>query len=307
MMSRAVFFHVDIDSPKTLLRFWGFRDTDADLDRFYDIAMNRALGLFKRLGVPATFFCVGSELESSVLAKRVIQEAHKAGHEIANHTYTHSTGLAKLTRKALSQEIALCSDSIERVIGERPAGFRAPSYEVSNTVLDILKEQGFLYDSSAAWNSLQPFMKIRHLLFSKNHDGGEFGEGSPSIPQEPYCPSSADWKKRGGDDGFLEIPLPRSAVLKLPFYNNFHLMTGDPYRRMSVSRMRQSVLVYLIHLIEFVDLSDGLPAELKVHPNLSMDAERKIRFLEQTMRMLMRTYCPARSDQLVKTLKKSGL
>ncbi len=93
-IEKTVLVHVDIDSPATLLKFWGGGgEFDGDqLDSFYRVAMERALSIFKACGVPATFFCVGSELDRSKQAAGLIRQAFSSGHEIANHTYSHPYG-----------------------------------------------------------------------------------------------------------------------------------------------------------------------------------------------------------------------
>src|SRR3989338_9137665 len=225
---KVVFFHVDIDSPKTLARFWGLPADTADVDAFYEKAMDRALSVFAKAGVSATFFCVGAELDSSAAARKKIRQAFDAGHEIANHTQTHPYGLSHMDKSDIEYEIEQCSLAVERVIGKRPIGFRAPSYDLSRDVLDVLEKLSFSYDSSAAWNSLQPLMKARHALFSKKEMRGEFGSGRPTIPTEAYFPTKSDWMKKNADGkGLVEIPLPRTSLLGLPFYNNFHLMAGS--------------------------------------------------------------------------------
>jgi hypothetical protein len=42
--------------------------------------------------------------------------------------------------------------------------------------------------------------------------------------------------------------------------------------------------------VEFTDLSDGLPAALRVHPNVTTEAAVKVRALADTIRRIMRRY-----------------
>ena len=166
----------------------------------------------------------------------------------------------------------------------------------------MLRQQGFLYDSSAAWSALMPLIKGYHRLFSKKGVSGEFGQGSLRVPTEFYFPDRSDWRTRGADfGGIMEIPIPRSSWLNLPFYNNFHLLVGGFYRDVSVLLMRQSTVVYLMHLIEFVDLEDGIPRELRIHPNVSTPVGKKMEFLECTLRLLKAKYKTARSDDFCKS------
>jgi peptidoglycan/xylan/chitin deacetylase (PgdA/CDA1 family) len=164
-MHKKVLFHIDIDSPQTLLRFWGREDIKTDLDRFYDLAMGRALDFFDKRKIPLTIFCVGQELESCRMARESVRNAHARGHEIANHTYSHPYGFTTLPKPVIESEIDRCSAAIESVTGEKPIGFRAPSYDIDHQVINMLEAKGYLYDTSATWNILLPAIKIYHKLF----------------------------------------------------------------------------------------------------------------------------------------------
>lgn len=296
----TVLFHVDIDSPATLLRFWG-HDRSSDVDAFYRTAMTRSLDLFAKLGVPATYFCVGSELEASAEARDRILAAHRAGHEIANHTHTHPYGFTALSSDAMARELDRCGRVIEDLTGVAPVGFRAPSYDVNAQTLELLRERGYAYDTSASWNSLMPLVKFYYALFARKHTRLEFGSGEARIPRRPYVPSRSDWMREDpSSDGLVELPVTRTSWLHLPFYNNFLLAAGPWYRTLALCGKGPEVMVYLIHLIEFVDLRDGLQEELSVHPNVRTPSTRKIAFLEETMRQLLRHYQAERTDRFAR-------
>jgi len=142
MVSKLASIHIDMDSPNTLLRFWGFDGNCHDLDSFYEVAMTRALGLLRESGVHATFFCIGEELEKSPVAAAMVRQASRDGHEIANHTYSHPFALTTLDAAAIRKEVQDCSNVIRSVTGSPPVGFRSPGYEVNATVLGILEALG---------------------------------------------------------------------------------------------------------------------------------------------------------------------
>ncbi len=304
-MEHTVFFTVDLDSTATLLRFWGIEGVQAHLDRFYDTAMERALTIFRKRKIEATFFCVGDELDKSSAARHRVRQAFEEGHEIGNHTFTHPYGLSGLSKESIRREITECSERILAVTGRPPAGFRSPSYDMSQKLMEIVREFPFLYDSSASWNLLQPLMKVYYRWFTKKKFSEEFGQGSSRIPSEPYFPSREDWRMPAPvSSGFLEIPLPRSPHFCLPFYNNFHLQAGSLARRFSVRGMKAPTLVYLIHLIELVDESDGVPRALRVHPTVRMSWRKKILALEETLDQLCKKYRPMRMDRFAESLAR---
>ena len=61
MLMPKAFIHVDMDSPKTLLKFWGLSDvpfSQESFDHFFKTAMERALSVFDDTKIKATFFCI---------------------------------------------------------------------------------------------------------------------------------------------------------------------------------------------------------------------------------------------------------
>ena len=302
----AVLIHVDIDSPSTLLKFWG-RSADFDdgsLGRFYEVAMGRALAVFKECGVPATFFCVGSELERSKQAAELVRQAFSSGHEIANHSFSHPYGFSELTLEQMKSEIQGCSKAIETITGKRPLGFRSPSFSMNARLLNLLESLSFEYDSSVFYSSLGPLMKGVHRFFRRG--GAQSGDegGLRPAPKGPYFPDPSDPLKEGPLRKLLEIPLPRSSFFGLPFYHNFHLMAGVAYRKLDLTLSRACNYPYLFHLIEFCDLSDGIPAELKVHPNLRKAAKAKLQSVKNTLLLFKKRYRIIRTDEFAEDFKR---
>jgi peptidoglycan/xylan/chitin deacetylase (PgdA/CDA1 family) len=95
------------------------------------------LDLTGRLHVPITVFAVGQWLEQHPdLAGKVLA----AGHELANHTYTHPT-LSQLGQLAVSQEITRCATVLTEQTGSRGRWFRPSGIESEPSPL-ILDEAG---------------------------------------------------------------------------------------------------------------------------------------------------------------------
>jgi peptidoglycan/xylan/chitin deacetylase (PgdA/CDA1 family) len=108
------------------------------------VGLPRVLELLDRYGVPATFFVPGHSADTW---PHLVKEIATRGHELGNHGYMHEVP-ATLDAATERDVIARGSDAIERAAGIRPRGFRSPSWDLSPHTLDILREQGFTYDSS---------------------------------------------------------------------------------------------------------------------------------------------------------------
>jgi len=85
-------------------------------------ATPQILDTLARFEVPATFFLVGAHVRHSPDIARAI---HAAGHEIGNHTDTHSKLHLKGPR-ATADELWRAHETIVGVVGQAPRLFRAP-------------------------------------------------------------------------------------------------------------------------------------------------------------------------------------
>jgi peptidoglycan/xylan/chitin deacetylase (PgdA/CDA1 family) len=106
--------------------------------------MPRILRLLERRGLCATFFVPGcvAELYPAVIARIV-----EAGHEIASHGYLHLSP-EDLTPDAQRTDVHRSLEAIQRVSGDRPYGYRAPSWALTTQTLTELIRLGLRYDSS---------------------------------------------------------------------------------------------------------------------------------------------------------------
>lgn len=84
------------------------------------------LDILQRYGISATFFCLGVQVAANwSVAKRIVV----AGHQIANHTWSHPHA-SDVTVSELLREVANTTDTIEEATGERPRWFRPPYGEL---------------------------------------------------------------------------------------------------------------------------------------------------------------------------------
>jgi peptidoglycan/xylan/chitin deacetylase (PgdA/CDA1 family) len=109
------------------------------------VALGRILRLLDEHDIPASFF--GPAVSFSI-APQMIEMIQRSGrHEIGIHGWIHERN-ATLPRE---EEERLLKKAVERMtsmIGKRPVGYRAPSWNFSENTLDLLMEMDFLYDSS---------------------------------------------------------------------------------------------------------------------------------------------------------------
>jgi peptidoglycan/xylan/chitin deacetylase (PgdA/CDA1 family) len=103
----------------------------------------RILDLLAARDVPATFYVPGHTADHHPEAITAILAG---GHEIGHHGYLHR-GTDDLDAAAQRQELEDGLAALGRH-GVRPAGYRAPGWELSPETLGSLGELGFAYDAS---------------------------------------------------------------------------------------------------------------------------------------------------------------
>ncbi|MCK4582843.1 polysaccharide deacetylase family protein, partial [Candidatus Bathyarchaeota archaeon] len=74
-------------------------------------------------------------------------EIVRRGHDVATHGWVHEK-ITDLSREEETERLLKCVQAIEDAIGYRPVGNRTAGGELSPNTLDILAENGFIYDSS---------------------------------------------------------------------------------------------------------------------------------------------------------------
>jgi peptidoglycan-N-acetylglucosamine deacetylase len=110
------------------------------------VAMPRILSLLETHGIPATFFipATSAQLHPETV-DRIL--AARAGHEIGVHGWLHE----RISELSPEEERSLTTRAFEwwtRRLGRPPRGIRTTSWDFTTETLSIIRDLGFLYDSS---------------------------------------------------------------------------------------------------------------------------------------------------------------
>ena len=144
-MDALVGISVDVDSVASHLQGYGITACPSGSCPVHELGVGRALELFAKHSAKATFFFVADSVKPYA---SVLREVAAAGHEIGCHSMTHHLPF-DLTASALREvELLDAKRCLEDLSGSSVVGFRAPSWDLSEALLESLSEYGYSYDSS---------------------------------------------------------------------------------------------------------------------------------------------------------------
>lgn len=229
----AATVHVDLDGAREIYlgHGWGYSHAD---DAAFESGMRHFLDFFAANELRATLFVIAQSVRDP-RRRALLNEAVRAGHEIASHSLTHDY-LTQLDIDGKRRQIAESRNVLQQELGVPVTGFRAPGYRIDRASIELLAECGYEWDSS---------------VFPTPHYARVLGRAVDALAG-PHHPVD-------GSD-FVEWPMPDHRPMPIPFNPSYALVLGDWLFSGGLRRVRSAgrPLCLLFHLI---DLSDPLPAD----------------------------------------------
>ena len=250
------------------------------------------------MGIKATYFCVGNELNNAHNAA-IVKSTFASGNGIANHTYNHPFGLCELSNEKIKEEIQLCDKTLHNITGKKPIGFRTPGYAVNTQIINTLEELGYKYDSSAGWPLMHAAIKATAMLkpITGNKMQIGYGETNSGLKNDAYTPSAENWKKESKTARAIkEFPLPHSFGL-LPLYNNIFLGLSTGKKKRLINNSSAKCFIFLFHSIEFCSSADDfIPEEIYKHPHVTKSVDEKLKSMKESVELLLKRYTPGLTE-----------
>lgn len=94
---------------------------------------NNVLDVLKKHQVKASFFVIGKNITQE--SAKVMIRAQKEGHDIENHSLTHSP-MSQLSADSIRYEVKTTSSLVKKYAGKSPVFFRPPDINVNQTMYD---------------------------------------------------------------------------------------------------------------------------------------------------------------------------
>ena len=279
---------VDLDEVRHYFALHGL-PLAAPLHLVYERAIPRALDFARTLDISLTFFAVGRDLERHENAA-ILRDAAARGHEVGNHSLSHYYDLTRRPRSELEREVTLGADAIERAVGERPRGFRAPGYTMSDELFDVLAGAGVRYDSSVFPSPPYYAAKSAAMLASRLR-----GRKSSAIVAAPHVLRAPTRPYRVGrpfssvGSGLRELPIQVTPKVRLPYIGTSLVMLGPDGARLFTRTLLGEPFVNLeLHGFDFLGLDDGLGALAAHQPDAQLSRDRKLASLGAALELLKR-------------------
>lgn len=260
----------DIDTLASIYKGAGCRRSSGYTYAELKMGLENFSRFLKPYNIKATLFMVGNDFLHEH-NHSIIRAMADEGHEVANHTMTHAQGFRFLSKAEKESEIAGMEKVCEKVIGQRPVGFRSPGWNISDNALGVLLKRGYLYDSSVHPTFLMPVLKFMHWQTMRNRqrlDRTTMGQFRYMFACPfPYRTGSSGFVTRG-NNGIVEFPITVTPVLRLSFFATTVLAFGRGFLKRSLKRLRERghPLQFQFHLSDFVDYT---------HPDISDQVPRK--------------------------------
>lgn len=303
------FVQVDVDGLWAVRACYAKAERDTfRQDPCWDEGVPRLQRLFHQAGLPASFFIVGRDLELDS-KRRLARKLLFAGHELANHSYTHRIGLTAEPIGLIQEELGRTHRALSR-LGVKPVGFRSPGYDVDARVVRVVRQMGYLYDASVLPTWMSPALRLADAWLARRWQPGkrQFGRVAYArAPRRPYFPRAHKLRKPAGPDEdrrLMEIPVGTTPVLRLPLTGASLLPLGRSRLRALFERLaeRRRPVLLLLHAIDGTDCRQPIIFDNR-RPSLggfSMSGAEKEKRLARILEEFSRSFATQRTDEWVR-------
>lgn len=121
------------------------------------IGAKRILDLLDSHGIKSSWYIPGVVIETYPEACDLVVQK---GHEVGHHGWSHVPP-SELSPDVEAEEFGHAIESIQRLTGKSPAGYRSPAWDISDRTIDLLLQHGCRYDSSMMGHDCEPYFARR--------------------------------------------------------------------------------------------------------------------------------------------------
>jgi peptidoglycan/xylan/chitin deacetylase (PgdA/CDA1 family) len=287
---------LDLDNLWSYLKTHGDPEW-MDYPSYYDIFVPYILDILRELDIKITFFIVGLDA-ADIKNKNYLMKISEEGHDIGNHSFNHEVWINQYTRVQFEDDLEKAEKSIYEATGKKTNGFRGPGFSWSKTMLEVLYDHQYLYDSSSLPTFIGPFARMYYFWKSdfpkdeklkRKNLFGPFSGGFRRL--KPFY-----WDLAGGKK-IAEIPITTMPILKLPFHlsyllylNNISPVLMKIYLNTALflCKLTRTPVSFLLHPLDIIG-GDQI-RQLAFFPGMTLTSQRKIEVLREVVSTLKKRY-----------------
>jgi hypothetical protein len=282
---------------------WSYMKTHGDdgwqtYPSYLDIVVPRVLEFLRQRQLHITFFVVGQDA-ALACNRDALASLANSGHEIGNHSFHHEPWLHLYSPQQIADELARAEDHIVSATNYQPIGFRGPGFSLSEDVLNVLCQRGYLYDASTFPTYIGPLARAYYFMSQGRQWTKSEREQRQKLfggicdgfrPLKPY-----KWQLQTGE--LLEIPVSTMPIFKIPIHLSYILYLGSfapalalQYFRTAVvlCRLTSTPLSLLLHPLDFLGKDDV--SELSFFPAMQLEHQRKLELVSQALDIMLQHF-----------------
>jgi peptidoglycan/xylan/chitin deacetylase (PgdA/CDA1 family) len=219
-----------------------------------EYGMTKLFDVFRKHEVTATFFVPG---EVAAKQKESVKLILKEGHELACHGLKHDKNEFLLPYDQQFRSVKEATEILEREIGVKPKGFRAPCLRANGVTVRVLESLDYAYDSSV----LPSFVPGYY--------------GNITLKSKPYRPSCSSIREKG-KSRILELPVSVNPLFRIPLSAAWMRNLGFNWLKTGIKLNYKlgNPVVFYIHPRDVTNLPriKGIPWHL--YTNVGQKSER---------------------------------
>ncbi len=281
---------LDLDNKWSYLQSAG-RPQWQEFPSYFDRAIPRILDKLAEHNLKITIFVVGRDVERSA-DRPMIEKLVAAGHELANHSYSHQPWLHLMTQAEIEHEIVYTDKLIRDVQGASAVGFRGPGYSDSPEVRRVLTQMNYRYCASPFPSIIGPLARLYYFAKTGLKKREELQQRDRLFGRMRDCIAYNVPKLEKVDDKSLWVlPVTVMPAFRIPIHFSYLLFIAErspllaqTYFRFSLNLCRLFGVMpsLLLHPLDFLG-SDDEP-ELTFFPGMKQTSEQKLERLSRLLR-----------------------
>lgn len=234
-----------------------------------------------------TIFVVGKDVDetSDVVAVKSLVDA---GHELANHSFSHQPWLHTLAEQAIVDELAKTDSLLEAIQGKKIDGFRGPGYSDSPFIRQQLIDLGYRYCASPFPSIIGPMARLYYFAKTGLRSKAELNERkelfgrfrdcvAPNVPRLARIDGKPLWIMPVTVLPILRVPIHFSYLM---FLAEKSMLLAQIYFAMALNmcRMLRVEPSLLLHPLDFLSKADE--PDLGFFPGMQLPSDEKLRRLK---------------------------